>query len=381
MQVETFFYNDDKGWSVPQFPALDSEHTLLIIFASEKFGNNSLPYEQLKEFYKKSIHIGCSTAGEILQKFIYDQSLVVSVIKLENTRIKAATAIVNKPEESYSAGELITQQLLGEKLSHIFLLSDGLNVNGTDLINGIRASAPQNVTVTGGLAGDGSRFQHTWTLSQKKGIASRQVVAIGFYGDQLKVAYGSQGGWDTFGPERVITKSNKNVVYEIDGQPALKLYKQYLGEQQKNLPASALLYPMAIRPATNGNTTSVVRTILAIDEETQSLTFAGNMPEHWYAKLMTANFDRLVDGAASAASLLENNTVNGPLLVIAISCVGRRLVLGERAEEEIEAVLEKLPAHTQLIGFYSYGEISPSGLTKCDLHNQTMTLTTFTESV
>jgi hypothetical protein len=60
--------------------------------------------------------------------------------------------------------------------------------------------------------------------------------------------------------------------------------------------------------------------------------------------------------------------------------VGRRLVLGSRTEEEIEATLEVLPKGTQQIGFYSYGEISPYTAGTCDLHNQTMTLTTLSEA-
>ncbi len=182
-----------------------------------------------------------------------------------------------------------------------------------------------------------------------------------------------------FGPERAVTKSLGNVLYELDGKPALELYKKYLGERAAELPASALLFPLAIRPEKSEH--RVVRTVLSVDEQTNSMTFAGDVPEGYRAQLMRANLDRLIQGAEEAAAAAHHMMEAGSsTLAIAISCVGRRLVLGERAEEELEASLAGLPRGTQQVGFYSYGEISPSGVDGCDLHNQTMTLTTISEA-
>jgi hypothetical protein len=233
--------------------------------------------------------------------------------------------------------------------------------------------------VTGGLAGDGARFERTWVI--KDGVPqSGFITAVGFYGDRLQVGHGSQGGWDKFGPERRITKSENNVLYELDGKPALELYKTYLGDQASGLPAAGLLFPLAIRSSAEDDRT-LVRTLLAVDEEKQSMTFAGDMPEGSFAQLMKANFDQLVEGAEGAALKSKSTMGEGSApLVIAISCVGRRLVLGERIEEETEATLEILPAGAKQIGYYSYGEISPYATGNCDLHNQTMTLTTLSEA-
>jgi hypothetical protein len=233
------------------------------------------------------------------------------------------------------------------------------------------------VTVTGGLWGDGSRFQKT--LVVWGGVSeSRSIAILGFYGDRLSIGYGSLGGWDPFGPDRLITRSSGNVLYELDGRSALSLYKAYLGEHAAGLPATGLLFPLSLR-MTNG-ATGVVRTILSVDEEAQSMTFAGDVPEGVYARLMKANFDRLIDGATGAARTCYESVTSAPDLAILISCVGRKLVLGQRIEEEVEAVREVLGARTLLAGFYSYGEISPfTPSAKSVLHNQTMTITTFTE--
>lgn len=237
---------------------------------------------------------------------------------------------------------------------------------------------PEGVTVTGGLSGDGERFEETLVFCDGP-PESGAVAVLGLYGSRLKVGYGSLGGWDPFGPERLITRSKGNILYELDGKSALELYKRYLGDHAKGLPATGLLFPLSLR--TKEGEAGLVRTILSIDEEVQSMTFAGDVPEGAYARLMKANFDRLVDGAVGAAKVsYEAIGSSSPDLAILISCVGRKMVLRQRIEEEVEGVREVLGDRTILTGFYSYGEISPfTPGAKCALHNQTMTITTFSE--
>lgn len=223
--------------------------------------------------------------------------------------------------------------------------------------------------------GDGPRFEKTYVLANHEWRPG-QVVAIGFYGNAFEMGYGSQGGWDVFGPERLVTRSDDNEVFEFDGTPALDLYKMYLGDLAEGLPGTALLYPISM---IGEDGTLLVRTIVQIDEEKKSLIFAGDVPEGARIQLMKANFDRLIDGAYSAAELVGWPDSDTPVLSIAISCVGRRLILKGRVEEEVEVVLDALPDTTQQIGFYSYGELSPLSNGNCGLHNQTMTLTTFRE--
>ena len=194
----------------------------------------------------------------------------------------------------------------------------------------------------------------------------------------MRVGHGSRGGWDIFGPERTVTRARDNVLYELDGRPALALYKEYLGERAAGLPATALRFPLALRER-GGDSKVLVRTVLSVEERDQSMTFAGSVPEGHKAQLMRANFERLIEGASEAALRAKGNDTDAGTLAIAISCVGRRLILGERVEEEIEAVLDELPAGTRQIGFYSYGEIAPFAAGHSDLHNQTMTLTTISE--
>jgi hypothetical protein len=332
---------------------------------------------ELNAAYPGAAIAGCSTAGEISGTRVRDDSLSVAVVEFASTRLLTAVASCGPGDDSRRAGAALGDQLDRPDLAGVLILSDGLHVNGSELVRGITGRLGPKVPVTGGLAGDGDRFEHTWTLVDGSPLEGR-VTAIGFYGESVRIHHGSQGGWDIFGPERLITRSDGNVLYELDGRPALQLYKQYLGDLAEGLPATGLLFPLAVRQDPEDR--FLVRTILAVDEHEQSLTFAGDVPVGKRAQLMQANFDRLIGGAEQAAQQARNGDL-GPVLSIAISCVGRRLVLGDRTEEEVEATVAWLPSGSHQVGFYSYGEISPHSDGSCDLHNQTMTLTTICETM
>ncbi len=377
MKLTTFTYQKNSGWSRP-FPAADSDQTLVIIFGSPSFCRQPQPIMALAAAYPNSHLVGCSTAGEIFDREVLDDSLAVAVVEFEHTWLRTAISAISAAT-SYPAGMALARKLNQDDLRAIFVLSDGIDVNGSELVRGLNSVLPAHIVVTGGLAGDGDQFEYAWTISDGRPHPD-QVTAVGLYGDRVQVGHGSKGGWDIFGPERRVTRSDGHILYGLDGRPALQLYKEYLGDMADGLPAAGLLFPLALRAA-RGDQKQIVRTILGIDEAGSALVFAGDIPQGYWAQLMKANFDRLVDGAHQAAVITrQNNPDVTAALCLAVSCVGRRLVLGERAEEELEAVLDALPENTRQIGLYSYGEISPFGIGHCDLHNQTMTLTTITEA-
>lgn len=377
MELHTFTYRKAQGWSIKSFPLIDSKNTLLIIFGAPEYLNDQLPIQQLFDAYPEAKFIGCSTAGEINGASISDHSLSVAVVKFSDTVMEQTFVELQTADDSFMAGETIANKLNKNNLQAVFVLSDGIHVNGSQLVKGLNSILTKNVVVTGGLAADGDKFKQTWVIHDHK-LKTKSIAAVAFYGKKIHIGHGSQGGWDSFGPERHITRSKDNVLFELDGKPALELYKEYLGERAQGLPATGLLFPLAIRQKDDDHKV-IVRTILAVDEKNQSMTFAGDVPTGYMAKLMRANFERLVQGACGAAQASVKNQTKSPMLAVAISCVGRRLLLKEYTEEETEATLESFPAGTQQIGFYSYGEISPYSTGYCDLHNQTMTITTFSE--
>ena len=379
MQVEQRIWTKEKGWSSDSTSTVEKNAQLAFVFGDAPVLKNGGHYEEIKKFYPNAMVIGCSTSGEISNQRIYDGSLVVSALHLENTTIQTAQVKTSDYENSQEVGEALVQSLPKEDLVHVLVFSDGLNVNGSDLVRGLLSGIPEGVGLTGGLAGDGDRFQETLVCADAF-PEKEKVVLVGFYGTRLKVGYGSMSGFSPFGPERLVTKAKGNVLYELDGKSALDLYKEYLGEEKaSNLAVNQFYFPLSYKG--EGMKEPVVRTILSIDEKEKSMTFAGDILEGGHARLMKANYNRLVEGAGSAAqTCLNGSSHENPDFAILISCVGRKIVLKQRVEEEIEIVRNVLKDKPVLTGFYSYGEIAHfSPFEPCQLHNQTMTITTFRE--
>ncbi|HTI09244.1 MAG TPA: FIST N-terminal domain-containing protein [Puia sp.] len=373
----------DNQWRTDSIPdGFDlREAQLVMAFGDPALVTNAGLFSHIRSLFPRAAIVSSSTAGEILQENVYDNSLVVTAIQFEKTKIRCKVSNIKQHSSSYTTGMHLMKALVGEAddLIAVFIISDGTHINGSELVSGFSENNPKCIPVTGGLAGDGARFTRTFAgLDQVP--EEGNVVAVGFYGDSLKIGHGSFGGWDEFGPVRTITRSDKNILYEIDCKNALDLYKEYLGPYKEELPGSALLFPLSIREPDSAE--HLVRTILSINEQEKSMLFAGNMSEGSKIRLMKANFDRLIDGSSMAAKNSFNPLENSsPDLALLISCVGRKLVLQERTDEEVQAVKQIFGDRTPLAGFYSYGEISPFNLnTRCELHNQTMTITTFSES-
>lgn len=379
MKIEQNVWTDSGGWRSLGPADLNGSADLLLVFASRSLLARGDLLKEVRKRHPKATVLGCSTAGEISGTTVLDDSMVVTAIDFETTTLAAAREFVKSPEDSRIVGARLARSIDHRGLVHAFVLSDGLNVNGSELVKGLAEGLPPDVSVTGGLSGDGDRFETTLVVWGDEAQSSC-VTLLGFYGDRLRVGYGSLGGWDPFGPERLITRSRGNVLYELDNQSALELYKTYLGEHADGLPATGLLFPLALRM--NGEEApAVVRTILAVDESEQSMVFAGDMPEGAHARLMKANFDRLIDGAIGAARTSQQalHGSNADLAIL-ISCVGRKMVLKQRVEEEVEGIRDIVGGATVLTGFYSYGEVSPfTPSARCELHNQTMTVTTLSE--
>ncbi len=380
MRIEQTRWTQTSGWQqTSDGEKLNGSAQLVLLFGATQALKNQEALGEVRSAHPRAHFLGCSTSGEIYGTQVTDDSIVATAIEFENTRIRGASIGIGEVESSLEAGERLARALDPEGLVHVFVLSDGLKVNGSELVAGLARNLPEQVSITGGLSGDGARFQETLVLWDSEPRPDT-VAVLGFYGDRLKIGYGSLGGWDSFGPERLITRSKGNVLYELDGKSALELYKNYLGEHAAGLPATGLLFPLSLR--IGEGETPVVRTILGVNEEEQSMTFAGDLPEGAYTRFMKANFERLIDGAAGAAQTSVQPLGSGsPDLAVLISCVGRKLVLKQRIEEEVESVQDILGEDTVLTGFYSYGEISPfTPGAKCELHNQTMTITTFSEA-
>lgn len=375
MQTEQHRWTVKDGWtSGPPNVSFDAQWVL--VFGDRDILRQNALYEVLRKAYPHAFLMGCSTSGEIAGSGVFDGGLMATAIRFDAARVEGVSMALPDLQHSRAVGEQLGRSLSRKGLVHVFVLSEGLDVNGAELVAGFRDALPPQVRITGGLAGDGTRFQQTavWANSPAE---PHRVVAVGLYGDSLRVCCGSFGGWDPFGPERLITASKNNVLLELDGQNALALYKSYLGTHAKQLPGSGLSFPLSVRAPSDR--TGVGRILLEVNDADQSMTFAGNMPVGHFARFMKAHPDRLVDGAGDAG--MKGLDPRAADLAILVSCVGRKMLLKERVAEEIAGIRHRLGERVPITGFYSYGQISPLPLDeRSELHNQTMTVTTLCET-
>ncbi len=375
MKTEQLQWTVTKDWDISNVQLTNAQ--LVLVFAGIDIIENCKYYEQLHKVYSQANIVLVSTSGEIHGNEMFDNSASATAIYFENTPIRISTKENTAGKDAEQIGMEITRELLQDDLKHVLIFSEGGHMNGDHLIAGISKHLPKHIAVTGGLAGDSARFAKT-QVGLNNSLSESMVVAIGIYGDAIEVRYGSNDGWDLFGPLRLVTKAEENVLFDLDDTNALELYKKYLGERANELPGAALLFPICILKPDG---TKLVRTILSINEENQSMVFAGNVPVGSKVQFMMANFDRVIESASNAATKSQISETEYPDLTLMVSCVGRKLVMQNRTEEEIEAVAETYNEESTFCGFYSNGEICPTTDGVNSLHNQTMTITTFKERV
>jgi hypothetical protein len=380
VQTEQLTWRAGKWWLLSARARSDA-HLVLYFGANDALQTEGW-YRDLRTMYPEAHLVGCTSGGQIQQAEISETGIAAVAVRFAATRLRIATESVVESSQSHAHGAALGRQLSAEDLVGVFVLSDGLNVNGSELVRGLRSTLGNAVRVSGGLAGDGARFAQT-RVGADALPQPLTIAAIGFYGDAVRFSCGSGGGWDTFGVPRRVTRSAGNELFELDGKPALDLYERYLGDEAEGLPGTALLYPLKIwdpeRPSHD-----VVRTVLAVNREARSMIFAGDIPQGSKAQLMRGEFTRLAAGATEAADQAATKQsgcgAQGGLALL-VSCIGRRLLMGQRIVDEIQAVREVL-ADTPQLGFYSYGEIAPHSVSGvCELHNQTMTVTLISEVV
>lgn len=351
---------------------------LVLVLGNRYLLESDTIYKDVKQLYPDGHIVFGSTSGDITANRVDDDSITITAIEFEKSEFLIKTSnVLNSDLDSFKTGADLVKQFPEKDLKYIFVLSEGSFINGSELTKGMNTSTKNNVLITGGLCGDGARFEKT-LASYNENPKPGEIIAIGFYGETLEVSFSIHGGWTPFGPERVVTKSNSNVLYELDSQPALDLYKKYLGEKSNELPAAALLYPLNVKSTQEKQ--SFVRTILNINEDDNTMILAGDIPEDSKVQFMMTNVDNIANASERAATQALKLRTNKPQLALLVSCIGRKLVLDQRVEEEIEEVVAVVGNETTMCGFYSYGEIAPfHGENNCQLHNQTMAITLISE--
>lgn len=377
MKIIQLQRHSNKNWKYIT-PKQELNNPLVLVFGNRFLLEAEGLYQEIKTMFPNGHIVFGSSSADITAHYVDDNCITITAIEFEKTSFIIKTSnVLHTNFDSFKTGNDLIKKLPTQGLKYVFIISEGSFINGSELTNGMNTATKNNILITGGLCGDGSRFEKT-VASYNEKPKPGEIIAIGFYGEALEVTFSIYGGWTPFGPERIVTKSDSNILYELDNKPALDLYKKYLGEKSKDLPGSALLYPLNVK--SENEKQSYVRTILNINEADNAMILAGDIPKNSKVQLMMTNVDNIAHASERAAKQALALRKNKPQLALLVSCIGRKLVLDQRVEEEVEEVLAVIGNETIIAGFYSYGEIAPfHGETNCQLHNQTMTITLISE--
>jgi len=375
MQIEQCRWQKEKGWGKGKLPGSLKDAQLVLFFSSKEILDEGALINGLKTSYPQAEIVGCTNEGQILGGEVTDHALVVTAIHFEHSSVVVVSQAVDDTAKSEELGVSLIQKLPAEGLRHVFALGDGSHLAGSSLAKGISSHLSPGIGVTGGFTPPNHRVYHNATLP------NGAAVLVGLYGDKLQFSYAARTGWKSYGPIRKITKSQGEVLYELDNKPALDFYKEFLGPFANELPGIGLNYPMLVWGPHSDQTTAIARTVVAVDENEKSLRCAGDLPEGYNVQFMITNNEMIVQGAATAAKLsLEAMQHTKPELALLMTCVSRKMMMKQRIEEEVEAVSDVLGENVKYTGFYTWGEITPLNFNDtCAFQNQVMAITAIRE--
>jgi hypothetical protein len=375
MNTKQYHFSDNQ-WLDCLSPKPDNLANLVWVISAKSLVHiNDISYKVLSNIYPNAHIVISTSAGEIYSDLVYEHSICVNVITFDKATIRTVSKTIDRHNQEDIAQQL-TQELLADDLQFVFILSDGLITNGHALLAGVNKVLPKNVHASGGMSGDDGLFKET-LIGLNQAPKPNQLVIIGFYGKTLKVSSSAESGKNPFGKKRKITQSKENIIYTIDNEPALELYKRYLGDLSKDLPASGLSYPLQVQDKDNNRW--LIRSLLDVDWQNGSITLAGNVPANSELYLMHANNQNLVEGASTAIKRCIESFNDQPQLAIVVSCVGRKNAMKKWIEDELTPIRNEI-GDTQMIGFYSYGEFaSHQTHQECQLFNETLCVTILKE--
>ncbi len=370
--TETLSYDLTTGWS-KSFPDLDSENTLIVVFAAHEYCDSPQPLEELCNAFPQSKIIGCSTPVVVCDGALLEGAISVGIIRFKHTQIRLSYASVQAFEESRTAGQNLGKHLADAGLKGVLIFSDGVTTEATDLVRGLQEILPPNVTIAGGLA-SGHTLDDTWILCDGE-LKRFHACAVGLIGNTVELTRATGGGWRLIGAECKATRTSGRTLFELDGEPAKDVYQRQVGSDVGfGLRKSATRYPLTVRlPSLE---MQIVRDVNSIDEESGAIELAGDIPEGVIVQVMTTTEDEILDGVDEAIERMRSKTIlpQNNALAVCVSCAGRRTVLLEKTSEEAALAHDGLGHGIHQIGMYAFGEISTTSSGPPHVHNETITI-------
>ena len=338
---------------------------LVVAFASVSFDQSEL-LRGIREASNKAPLVGCTDAGEITNEGSATKSVGVMVIKAD--KIKFTTGLGKDVKAgAREAGKAVAKEVKEKTpgpMRAFIMLPDVLTGNGADIVRGVLDILGEHFPVVGGAPGDDFLFEKTYEFRDDE-VASGAVAGVGLSGD-FSMGIGVRHGWMPIGIPMKVTKSKGAVVYELDNRPAVSIYEDYFGKKAEELKKEplarmAITYPLGIKIAELDE--YLIRDPITVDEN-GAITCAAEIPEGSEIRLMIGSKEKAIEAAQDAAEKLMKEfeiDKTSPKFVLMFNCIAREKLFGQKATEEIRAVMKIIGEDVPLLGFYTYGEQAPIG--------------------
>jgi hypothetical protein len=359
---------------------------VLIVFGAMRFNHREL-LAGISSVAKDIPMVGGTTAGEISSSGFSTGSVVVMALSNEDLEFVTGIGYDMSSDEaacSVAMANDILKKAAFDPNASLLVFPNGMGGDGLKVLEGLQLVLGKDFEITGGYLGDDERFECTYQYYNGVVYKDTIVGLMVMKKKGFRTGVGVRSGFTSIGNSFICTSSEGNVVKEFEHTKALEMYKDFLGEERASrLPAVCLEYPFGIvdrNPVDNTESLFQLRCGLSVDHEKGTISLAASIPEGSEVTLTTASRGDIINGAREAAAQAKKALAGAtPMAIIMFSCVGRKLVLGRRVQEEVDAVLECIGPDVPLIGFYTYGEIGPIDQTRKELssvkfHNETVVL-------
>jgi hypothetical protein len=371
-RVSTGTYLPGRGWSIQSdscllseddscstsLPPVDSASTLILLCTSNPTPALTPALAQIRSHYARSPILTFAGTAPMHAGHLHPGELTFAATTFARATLSSASAPLRNISDSCNAGKFLGLQLAKPGLRAVILTSTTSIINADALIEGLYAELG-STTLFGALA-------PTPHISPAHTNEHATVSAVGLFGDSLRIGTGVRLGLEPFGPPRHINISNGTIITQIDGRPALEVYKRLLGPKAAQLPGAALLFPLVIKVPGG----LLTRAVTQIDESTGSIHTTAPIPQGTYVHLARAEFDSLINASSEAAWEAAQGTDDltgvgssggsrGACLGLTLACSGRHLLLGQRADEEASAAMLALPRGSAHLGCYTGAVIAP----------------------
>lgn len=344
--------------------------TLAIIFIHQQ--NEVKAINEL--FKKRNISVfGASSFGHFINKDHEIDSIVVMLLNINPEHFRIEFRETGKSSTMEIAQSIAEAGKTAFNKPAFIIVSGGIRTNGEKIIEGIEDGAGKDVTIFGGLAASDFQTMISFVFTNEN-FTDNGLVAIILDEEKIGIKDYATGGCQPLGIFHTITKSEDNIVYTIDDQPAFDLVLRYCGKQNEELSKQVNVLNISQSfqiQLYRENDSFIMRTIMFMNPEDRSIVFAGSLPQGAKVKFSILPGFEAVDNVVNEFTEFGKQVPEADAVIL-FSCQGREIAFGPWMGEEIDR-LQKI-WNSPMIGLFSFGEIGNSGDGKNEFYNMTCSL-------